>query len=217
MSGRTSKEKKMIRKEIRRAMKKIDRKILTLKLGDGGLVAFNSFSYDSGVGLLNIANNIAQGAGLNQRIGNDIRLNKLSGTLAIAPGDNYNIVRVLVIASKGLQTATATSTFTSQVFSGITGAAQVTAPVDTLSFDVLFDRKVVPFFRPVDGNSAASVGVPEIVNLDVNLGAREVHYNQGNSANTGRPVWLMLVSDSAAIAHAGCVQAGLKVEFQSAE
>ncbi len=211
------KEKKLIRKEIRKAMKKIDRKILTLKLGDAALVAFSSFSYDSGVGILNIANNIAQGAGLSQRIGNDIRLNKLSGTLAIAPGDNYNVVRVVVVASKGLQSSATTSTFTSQVFSGITGAAQVTAPVDTLSFDVLFDRKIVPFYRPLDGNSATTIGVPEIVNLDVNLGNREVHYNQGNSANTGRPVWLLLVSDSAAVAHAGCVQAGLKVEFQSGE
>lgn len=202
---------------VQKALHKIDRKILNLKLGDGGLVAFSSFSYDSGVGICNLMTNIAQGSGLNQRIGNDVRLHRLRGTLFIAPGDNYNCVRVLIVASKGLQVSSTTSTFTQQVFSGITGAAQVAAPVDELSFDVLFDKKIVPFFRPIDGNSSATVGVPEVVNFDVNLGNRLVTYNQGATGNSGKPVWLILVSDSAAVAHAGCVQAGLRLDFSSGE
>lgn len=206
-----------VNKAVQKALHKVDQKILTLKLGDGGLVAFSSFSYDSGVGILNIATNISQGAAVNQRIGNDVRLHRLLADLFIAPGDNFNCVRVLVVASKGLQVSTSTATFTSQVFSGVTGAAQVAAPVDTLSFDVLFDRMIVPFFRPIDGNSSASVGVPEHMHIDVSLGNRSIHYNQGNAAISGKPVWLLLVSDSAAVPNAGCVQAGVKVTFASAE
>ncbi len=202
--------------KIKAAQERESQRILTLKLGDGGLVAFSSFSYDSGLGICNIPNNITQGSALNQRLANDIRLRRLTAKLFIAPGDNFNCVRVLVVASRGLVTSATTSTFASQLFSGVTGSAQVAAPVDTLSFDVLHDELVVPFYRPADGNSATQIGVPVPVSFDVHLGDRLVTYNQGNAAYSGKPVWLILVSDSAAVPNPGCVQAGLRVEFTSA-
>lgn len=220
MSKRKSAFEAKIKSEVAQMIKKAEAKesqrILTLKTGDGALVAFNSFSYDSGVGICNIAQNIAQGPALNQRLANDVRLLRLKAKMFIAPGDNFNCVRVLVVASRGVVTSATTSTFTSQVFSGVTGAAQVAAPVDTLSFDVLFDELVVPFYRPADGNSATQIGVPEVVKIDVSLGNRLVTYNQGNAAFAGKPVWLLLVSDSAAIPNPGCSQVGIRVEFMSA-
>ncbi len=203
-------------RKIRKAQDEASQRILTLKLGDGGLVAFNSFSYDSACGIFNIATNIAQGSALNQRLANDIRLRKMAANLVIAPGDPYDTVRVLVVASRGFVTSSTTSTFISQVFSGVTGAEQVTAPVDTLSFDVLHDEILIPFFRPTDGSTSASVGVPKHSSFTVDLGNRLVTYNQGNSALAGKPVWLILVSDSLVAPHAGCVHAGIRVEFTTA-
>ncbi len=220
MSSRNEGFKRELRSEVARMIKKAsdresDRR-LVLKLGDGGLVAFSSFSYDSGIGVFNVCTNIAQGSAYNQRLGNDVRLQRLKAKMFIAPGDSFNCVRVLVIASKGLVTSATTSTFAAQVFSGVTGAAQTTAPVDPLSFDVLHDELLTPHFRPVDGNTSASVGVPETVMLDVSLGGRLVTYNQSGGAFAGKPVWLLLVSDSAAVPNPGCSQAGIEVQFTTA-
>lgn len=201
---------------VQKKQDKAEQRILNFKLGDAGLVAFSSFSYDSGVGLCNLANNISQGAGLSQRLGNDVRLKRLRAHLLVQAGDNYNCCRALVIASRGIQSSTTTSTFTTQVFSGVTGSAQVTAPVDSLSFDVLYDKVFTVYKRPLDGSSATTVAPPEPISFDLSLQDRLVTYNQAGVGFAGKPVWILLVSDSAAIAHAGCVEAGIRLEFTSA-
>lgn len=187
------------------SMKRQDHKLLNIGLGSG--TNFTSFSYDAGIGFMYPDSFVTPGTGITNRVGNEIRQRKLEWKFAIAPGDDYNVCRFLVLRTKAVTTGSG-ATLSSQVFSGNTGALSILQHVDPMLFDVLHDETFVAYKRPLDGSTSASVSLPHItvgaVPLD-NL----ITYGQ-STGTAGRRIVMVFASDSAAIPNPGCVAGSVR-------
>lgn len=203
----------IVDRKMAKAMRKVakqDLKIYNLQTASTG------FNYDAGSHYINHATVITTGTGVGNRIGNEIRLLRLKWQYAFLAGDNYNVVRFLIVRAKSAQVPSTTSTMSANVLSGVTGSLQVYAPVDSLSWDVLHDELMEVHYAPVDGSTAATTQIPRTSQGCIDLGNVLLKYSQQTStAITGKQVVLLFISDSV-IAPNPSVQGFSTVEFTEA-
>lgn len=161
-------------------------------------VATTGFSYDSGCYYINHAPVIVNGTTISNRIGNEVRLKRLRYQFAFTAGDNTNVIRYIIVRARNAQVPTTASTMSANILSGVTGVAQICAPVDHTQWDVLHDELFQVHYAPVDGSTATSVAIPVCRKGEVDCGNVLLRYSQQTSTNiTGKQVIMLFVSDSA--------------------
>lgn len=191
-----AKVNQLVDKKIQKALKKVakpDYKVFNFVLPSTG------FNYDSGAAYQDPCTGIAAGSSISTRIGNEIRLKTIRWALQFNPGDNVNSIRFLIVRSKGVgNVPTSASTMSANILSAATGSQQFLAPVDSLGWDVLHDELFQVHFAPVDGSTAATVGVPRLSHGKVSLGDVLIRYTQqASTVIAGRRPIILFLSDSA--------------------
>lgn len=179
-----------------------------------------SISYGSGASVAGFFGAITQGTGESNRIGNKIQARGIYMRLAIQPADNTNYVRVLVVKplkdmAPNVTVGSGIATFVQNVLSNTAGSStQWLAPVDTDRYKVLHDKNYFLRFGPLDGNSGST-----IINRMLFV-KKFIRLNQkcqwDESGNMNNDVWLIMLSDSAAIGHPGVVAGFLKGYYKDA-
>lgn len=176
-----------------------------------------SFSYGSGASIAGLYAAIGQGTGESNRIGNRIKGIGAYLRFAIQPADNTNYVRLLVVKAKMAPRVdpSSTASFVQSVLSNTASSStQWLAPVDTDRFTVLHDKNYFTRFGALDGNSGSTIIYRMIfVNKFIKV-TTNCQWDESGVMNND--VWVILLSDSAAIAHPGVVAGFIKSYYKDA-
>lgn len=180
------------------------------------VVSFASISYGSSGAVAALCAGIANGTGEGQRIGGSIKLKGIQVNFAMTPGDNTNFVRMLIVRPKGNWTVSTQAGFLQQLLGNTASSGtQYLAPVDKQNFHCYFDKRLFFRYAPVDGNSATSIALSKFVNKFVRIN-REISWDIANATVPLEEVFLVAISDSAAVANPGSVAGYVKLWYTDA-
>lgn len=206
--------KTMIRKEI---SKKIETKDVTYQHNSIGGISFVSVGYGSTSCVSGLFGAITQGTGDGQRVGNALYARGINIRLAFQPGDSTNYLRFLVVQPKGMGTPTQPSsvaTFVSNVLSGAGSAVnQWLQPVDTDRWTVLLDKNYFMKFQSLEGNNATTTPTTRFLNKFIKVN-RKIQWDRQSIINND--VYVLALSDSAAIPNPGTVAGFVRCYYQDA-
>lgn len=205
--------KKYVRREI---YKTVETKKITYTAWTGS----SSFGYGSSSSVGAFFGAISQGAADGSRIGQSIFARGIHVRLAIQPGDNTNYVRCILVQAKrrmapSVLPSAGIGTFVQSVLSNTaSGATQYLAPVDTERYKVLYDKCIWTRYGALDGNSGSTIPHKiAMINKFCKLN-RTMTWDDGGTMNDD--VFLIMLSDSAAIAHPGVVAGFVRCYYKDA-
>jgi len=176
---------------------------------------FNSISYGTScvVGLL--CKGIQQGTQGNQRIGRRIFLRGVKIYLPTQNYDSYNNVRMIMVQPKGQMNLSTNGTVATDILSGAaSGATRWAYPVDTDRFHVFYDKTLVLTGKDLNGSS--TVNEVKFFKTYIKINKMIEYDGEGNTANAIKEIYLLGISDSAAVGHPGCIAGHVKLFFQDA-
>lgn len=180
-----------------------------------GAVSFGSVGYGSDAKISNLSSGIVSGTSDNQRVGNQIKIIGIKFQLAVQPGDNTNYFRLVIARPKTDLFGTGGATTVQNVLSGYTSSStQWLSPVDTDRYNVYYDKRAYLNYGPVDGSTTTTV--PKRIQFFekfIKLNAR-IQWDQ--ESNISRDIFVMAISDSAAISHPGAVAGYFKIYYTDA-
>lgn len=221
---RSSRRFRRVRRPLRRMVRRmINRNIETkwheYPFGSVGDQSFNSIGYgnSSVVGIL--SRGIIEGTNYQERIGRKIIVKALRIWLAFQPGDSHNYLRLLVVRPKGQVNLTNNANFVAQVLTDSAGGStQWLEPVDTEKFKVYFDKTMYLRFQPLNGSTTDTTPTTKIVRKTIKLSVPLVWGAQLASAEDDpyRNLYIVGVSDSAAIPHPGAIAGNVRVYYKDA-
>lgn len=205
---------KAINKNVEMKMRIYQYNSVGVGITGSGVGDFSSISYGSASIAAGLCAGIANGTGEGQRIGNSIKLKGFQINWALQPGDNTNYVRILLLAPKKQVDLSSVANFTQQALSnqGSSGT-QWLQPVDTDVHKVLMDKRIWFQFRPVDGSTATSVAQARFVKKFIKFNKKIVWQLSAPTVPL-REIYLLALSDSAAVANPGAVAGFVKIWYQ---
>lgn len=173
---------------------------------------FNSISYGAGTTMGLLASGITQGTGDGQRVGNRIKVIGIKLYLAFqnASADNYNNLRFILLRPKTDKLSVG-ATLIQNIMSGTaSGGTQWAAPIDTDRYKAYVDKMYNLYNRPADGSTTTTIQPTRFLKKFVKVRANMQWDEEGNLT---KDFILVGISDSAAIAHPGCVAGHVKVYY----
>lgn len=202
--------------------KNIETKSLTMQYSSVGIdpvggspISFGSVGYGSSALVTGLGRALANGTADGQRIGNKALLKGVYIRFNLAPGDNSNNIRFMLVRPKGQVIVTSVASFVSQLLSnqGSSGT-QWLQPIDTDIWYVKMDWQKFMRYEEVD------TGVEIPLNYRLNRFIKfpkglKLEWNQGNN-QPATDLYLVAISDSAAIAHPGVIAGFVKLYYTDA-
>lgn len=154
---------------------------------------------DPSTGLVQcVSNNIAQGTGENQRIGDKITPKKLRLMYALEGADDYNLVRVLVVQWR--QTTASGAPTLSEV---LTDNNSVYAPLGFYDEDhipsqckVLYDK-----LHMLNGSTSSPIQAKVVRKTISKFKGKKIDFEAGSTNVGNNHIYVLMISDSTAIAH----------------
>lgn len=178
----------------------------------GNAADFSSFGYGAASACASLVAGITAGTGSGQRIGRQIFVRGVQVSFMMQPGDSYNNIRFVLVRPRGQADLTNNAVFVQQVLSGVSSSGtQWANPVDTDIYQVLWDRMFTMRKLPLDGNSSNTVNQNKLIRKYIKINQK---FTFDTSASNLRDLWLIGISDSAAIAHPGAIAGFVKVWFK---
>lgn len=209
--------KKMIRSEVLRSQ---ETKEVSYNYSIVAGASFGSISYGATAALSGLFGAIAQGSTNSTRIGNSIYARGVNINMAFqnASADVTNQLRILLVQPhKGMASPyqpNLVSTFIQSVLSGNpSGATQWLSPVDTNRWQVLLDKTYYLKNTAVDGNTGSSAVSTRFLRKFIKIN-KKIQWDESNVINND--VYLIGISDSAAIPNPGAVGGFVKVYYKDA-
>jgi len=209
--------KKLIQSQIN---KSIETKELTYNYTNVGSSNFSSISYGSTAIVAGLFGAIAQGVNDGQRIGNSLFARGVNIHMAIqnASADITNQVRFICFQpKKGMATniqPSSTASFVQSVLSGAaSGATQWLQPVDTDRFEVIFDKVYYLKNTAVDGSTSASAVSTRFLRKFIKVN-KKIQWDDSGVVNND--IYLLAISDSAAVPNPGAVAGYVRVYYKDA-
>lgn len=193
------------------------------RIGSSGV---SSFSYGSGMCVIDPTRWISQGVNINQRIGRSCTVIGFQFDLTIeqASDSEVNWVRLLIVSPKSsalvipLNDGSNLATLQGQVFNPRLGTTQDIwgQLVDRVNWRVLYDRRARLVATPQVSSGVGGVPRTRRFRRLIKMRRREDWLEtQTGSGNPGsRPFYLMVMSDSAAIPHPGAVGGFMRIFFR---
>jgi len=179
---------------------------------------FSSISYGSSSIASSLCGGIPAGTLDGTRIGRRIFVKAIRVMFAIEPGDDSNYIRFMLVQPKGRPNDTSLSTLIPFILSGYgSSSTQWFSPIDTDNWKVYMDKTMYLKFEALDGSSSASVPQAKILRKTIRIN-QSITYttNTGTADQPGRDLWLVALSNSAAVAHPGVVAGSVKIWYTDA-
>lgn len=177
---------------------------------------FTSVSYGTGGMVGGLCAGVANGTGEGQRIGNKITLKGVQLRMVFTPGDQYNVLRVLLVTPKRSFASGSTGAFIQQLLSNTASSAtQLIAPVDTDLFKVYLDKQYWIRKLPVDGSTSSQTDQLKILKKFVKFN-KKIYWDISNPTNPSQDVFLVAISDSSVAANPGTIMAHVRLWYTDA-
>jgi len=177
---------------------------------------FSSVSYGAGSIVTGCFGGITNGTGQNNRIGNSIIARGIRIYMPLAPGDNNNCLRFIVVSPKSGAPIfpSSTASFVQSVLSnGGSGSTQWTFPVDTQRYRVHYDKTFYLRMLPVDGSTATQAPVIKFLKIFIKVN-RKMFWDDTNTMNND--VYLVAISDSFTAPNPGAIGGFVNCYFKDA-
>lgn len=214
----------MIRREVNRAVnKKIELKIrqyahtaVGSAISGVGTSDYSSVSYGGTSIVSALAGGIANGTGEGQRVGGQITLKGVQVNFALQPGDNTNYLRIMLVSPKRQADLSSVANFVQQILGNTASSGtQWLGTIDTDLYTVHFNKRYFMSFRPLDGSSATALPYSKFLNKFIRFN-KKVKWALNNPVIPINDVYLVAISDSAAITNPGAVAGFVKLWYQDA-
>lgn len=180
----------------------------------GALTTVNFNSVDFNGSVAEITSMITLGTAAGNRIGSNIYLRKVNISMVVGPGDNSNILRILMVKPVTGWTSGGAAMNNTFFWNGVLNGGSVInamSPVINQQYQVLYDKIICFRFAAVDGNSSASAAIQKVVRRSVPI-YLPIRYDQIGGVTT-TPIFFAMISDSAAVPNAGVISGGITLEF----
>lgn len=179
----------------------------------GGSVSFASVSYGTGTIVAGLTNNITQGAGDSQRIGDRIQVKKVEICFPVAGGDARNFLRFMLISNKAQCDKSSLASAVTQIMSNQSSSGtQYSAPVDNDTYTVHWDKMV----------RLQQADVAGVATNEIKLVKKTIVFPKGgfkaqwdlNLSEPNKELILLAISDSALAPNPGAIAGYVKVTFK---
>lgn len=206
---------------VKRIAKKVVNRSIEIKQKDltYTTLGLSSISYGSGAIIYGLAASLAQGTADGQRIGNRVKLRGLRFWLPMQNGDTNNMLRLLFIRPKGVIGSIVPATWIQDIFNGtVSSTTQWTAPVNTERYQVMYDRTIRLAQQPADGSTSTVMPMTKIMKGFFKLNTNVQYAYDANTTSylPTKEVYVLAISDSAAIPHPGAIGGFVRLYYQDA-
>lgn len=182
----------------------------------GSAVSLGSVSYGGSAVIAGLVRGVTAGTGEGSRLGHQLTLRGVYINLAVqcASGSETNNFRLLVIRPKGQISTTSTAALVQQVLSNATSSStQWLNPVDTDFFKVYYDK--MAFIKPTDITGTGSVSQRFFKKFIKFPKGMVMKWNEADS-QPFRDLYILAISDSAAVSHPGAIAGFVRLYFKDA-
>jgi len=182
-------------------------------VGSGG-GNFGSIGYGASAVTGALCAGIVQGTEAGQRVGRTIQLKGVRYFFPSQPGDTNNYMRLILVQPKGTVDLSSVAGFVSQLLSQTgSGATQWGAPIDTDLYTVFFDKSY--HLQSMATGEAVNTWAPTSAMISgyIKVNRRIEYQAPSGSTSPLKDLWLVGISDSAAIPHPGAIAGYIKLYY----
>jgi len=216
---RVNSVKKIVNRAIKRNIELKDKTYPYTAVGinpvGGSAESFASTSYGSTATITQLFRGVSRGTNDGERIGHSVNCKGVYMNLAIQNGDSFNQYRLIVFRPKGRYTTTSVAGLVQMILSGTASAStQWAAPVDTDYFKVYYDK--ILNLRSVDYDGTTSVVQTRFVRKLIKFkSGKKIEWDEQDT-QPANDVFVMAISDSAAVANPGVIAGFFKLYYTDA-
>lgn len=173
------------------------------RIAYSSLTNYSGFSYGSGCSYNTFYSALTTGATQDDRVGQVLKAAGVKVRLALQPGDQHNMIRLIFLTTKRYGTNESFSdptSFVQNVFSGESSSAtQYLAPIDTARWKVLYDKTMLLRFVPTDGATSGTYPLTRVVKKFIPFKRRIVFDDEEQAPRND--LYMIAISDSAVASH----------------
>lgn len=204
--------KKLIKREVnRQIMNKAEEKEKTYYYDSINGVNFNSVGFGPSSAVAGMISGISKGTGDGNRIGEQLLLKSIRFQFTVAPGDNTNLLRFMVVRPKRQAIGASVGTIVQSLMSNYTSSAQqCAAPIDTNVWHVYYDKLMPLRYAPVDGATSTQIPLQKVIKAHFKSNLK---MNFDQSGAVSGEVYAIAISDSSSVSHPGFINGYIRLRY----